>query len=143
MLNEEINKMKYLFGYQKGVVISEQAVPPPPMTGATTEPTTLLTPSDMMGDSVPPPTDAGAIPPPPMDAGAIPPPPMGTGAIPPPPMGDVTTQTTTVPQKVDVDKLRDCAGYKSGGKLTKGEEKDGFTIFNNEKGISVCKKPIE
>ena len=122
MLNEEINKMKYLFGYQKGVVISEQAVPPP-MTGATTEPTTLLTPSDMMGDSVPPPTDAGAIP--------------------PPPMGDVTTQTTTVPQNVDVDKLRDCAGYKSGGKLTKGEEKDGFTIFNNEKGISVCKKPIE
>ena len=122
MLNEEINKMKYLFGYQKGVVISEQAVPPP-MTGATTEPTTLLTPSDMMGDSVPPPTDAGAIP--------------------PPPMGDVTTQTTTVPQNVDVDKLRDCAGYKSGGKLTKGEEKDGFTIFNNEKGIAVCKKPKE
>ena len=132
MLNEEINKMKYLFGYQKGVVISEQAVPPP-MTGATTEPTTLLTPSDMMGDSVPPPTDAGAISPPPTDA----------GAIPPPPMGDVTTQTTTVPQNVDVDKLRDCAGYKSGGKLTKGEEKDGFTIFNNEKGIAVCKKPKE
>lgn len=111
MLNEELNKMKYLFGYQKGVVISEQAVPPPPTTGTT-----------------------GAIPPPPADPTA--------GAVPPPP-ADVTTQTTTVPQKVDVEKLRDCAGYKSGGKLTKGEEKDGFTIFNNEKGIAVCKKPKE
>lgn len=98
MLNEELDKMKYLFGYQKGVVISEQAVPPP--TGTTTGATT-------------------------------------------PPTADVTTQTTTVPQKVDIDKLRDCAGYNSGGKLTKGEEKDGFTIFNNEKGIAVCKKPKE
>lgn len=100
MLNEELDKMKYLFGYQKGVVISEQAIPaPPPTTGAS--------------------------------------------AVPPPPTADVTTQTTTVPQKVDIDKLRDCSGYKSGGKLTKGEEKDGFTIFNNEKGIAVCKKPKE
>lgn len=112
MLNEELNKMKYLFGYQKGVVISEQAVPPPPPTTGTT----------------------GAIPPPPVDPTA--------GTIPPPP-ADVTTQTTTVPQKVDIEKLRDCASYKSGGKLTKGEEKDDFTIFNNEKGIAVCKKPKE
>lgn len=100
MLNEELDKMKYLFGYQKGVVISEQAVPPP-TTGAT-----------------------GAIPPPPADPAA--------GATPP---------TNTTPQKVDIEKLRDCASYKSGGKLTKGEEKDDFTIFNNEKGIAVCKKP--
>lgn len=107
MLNEELDKMKYLFGYQKGVVISEQAVPPPP-------------------------TDASAIPSPP------------TSTVPSPPStADVTTQTTTVPQKVDIEKLRDCASYKSGGKLTKGEEKDGFTIFNNEKGIAVCKKPKE
>ena len=119
MLNEELDKMKYLFGYQKGVVISEQAVPPP-TTGAT--------------GAIPPPPTTGAIPPPPVDPTA--------GTIPPPP-ADVTTQTTTVPQKVDIDKLRDCAGYKSSGKLTKGEEKNGFTIFNNEKGISVCKKPIE
>lgn len=101
MLNEELDKMKYLFGYQKGVVISEQAIPAPPPT-----------------------TGASAVPSPPSTA-------------------DVTTQTTTVPQKVDVEKLRDCASYKSGGKLTKGEEKDGFTIFNNEKGIAVCKKPKE
>lgn len=100
MLNEELDKMKYLFGYQKGVVISEQAIPAPPTTGASAVPS-------------------------------------------PPSTADVTTQTTTVPQKVDVEKLRDCASYKSGGKLTKGEEKDGFTIFNNEKGIAVCKKPIE
>ena len=93
----EIDKIKYLFEYKKGVVISEQAVPP--TTGTTTGATT--TPAD------------------------------------------ITTQTTTIPQKVDVEKLRDCAGYKSGGKLTKGEEKDGFTIFNNEKGIAVCKKPKE
>ncbi|MFN9961038.1 MAG: hypothetical protein ACK55I_48785, partial [bacterium] len=70
-------------------------------------------------------------------------PPMPDAGAAQPPMGDVTTQTTTVPQNVDVDKLRDCAGYKSGGKLTKGEEKKGFTIFNNEKGIAVCKKPKE
>ena len=110
MLNEELDKMKYLFGYKKGIVISEQVIPPPP-------------------------PDAGAIPPPPTTGNT-------TGAIPPPPTtGDTTTQTTTVPQKVDIDKLRDCAGYKTGGKLTKGEEKDEFTIFNNEKGIAVCKKP--
>ena len=75
------------------------------------------------------------------DAGAAQPPMPDAGAAQPP--TDMTTQTTTVPQKVDIDKLRDCAGYKSGGKLTKGEEKKGFTIFNNEKGIAVCKKPIE
>ena len=106
MINEELDKIKYLFGYKKGVVISEQAVPPPP------------------ADTT------------------VPPPPSGTTEVPSPP-ADVTTQTTTVPQKVDVEKLRDCAIYKSGGKLTKGEEKDGFTIFNNEKGIAVCKKPKE
>ena len=42
MINEEINKIKYMFGYQPGVVISEQATPPtpvpttPPSTGDTT-----------------------------------------------------------------------------------------------------------
>ena len=107
MLNEEINKMKYLFGYQKGVVISEQAVPPPP-------------------------TDASAIPSPP------------TSTVPSPPStADVTTQTTTVPQKVDIEKLRDCASYKSGGKLTKGEEIGDFIIFNGPDSKPACKKPKE
>jgi len=27
IINEELNKMKYLFGYKKGVVISEQSFP--------------------------------------------------------------------------------------------------------------------
>lgn len=89
MINEELNKIKYLFGYKKGVVISEQVTPP--STGVT---------------------------------------------------GNTTTQTTS-PQKVDLGKLRDCANFKSGGKLTKGEEKDGFILFNNEKGIPVCKKSKE
>ena len=95
MINEEIDKIKYLFSYKKGVVISEQEIPPPPPSAPTTGTTT----------------------------------------------GDTTTQTTTVPQKVDPDKLRDCAGFKSGGKLTKGEEKGDYIIFNNEKGVPVCKKP--
>lgn len=88
MINEELDKIKYLFGYKKGVIISEQTTPPP--TTST---------------------------------------------------GETTTQTTTIPQKVDPSKLRDCSGFKSGGKLTKGEEKGEFIIFNNEKGIPVCKKP--
>lgn len=95
----EIDKIKYLFEYKKGVVISEQAVPPPlppnlsPPSGATS------------GDT-----------------------------------SAVTTTTTTV-KPISPDKLRDCAGFNSGGKLVKGEETKEFTIFNNEKGISVCKKP--
>lgn len=110
MINEEIDKIKYLFKYKKGVVISEQEVPPPP-------------------------ADAGAIPPPPPATSGETAPTTGSTT------GDTTTQTTTVPQKVDPDKLRDCAGFKSGGKLTKGEEKGDYIIFNNEKGIPVCKKP--
>lgn len=104
----EIEKIKYLFGYKKGVVISEQAIPPPP-------PDT-------------------AIPPPPPDTAA-----PTSGAT----SGDtsaVTTTTSTV-KPVSPDKLRDCAGFNSGGKLVKGEETKEFTIFNNEKGIPVCKKP--
>ena len=103
MINEEIDKIKYLFSYKKGVVISEQEIPPPPPSAPTTS-----------GETAP-----------------------TTGAT----TGDTTTQTTTVPQKVDPDKLRDCAGFKSGGKLTKGEEKGDYIIFNNEKGVPVCKKP--
>ena len=87
----EIEKIKYLFDYKKGVVISEQAIP---QTSGTTS-----------GDTSP-----------------------------------VITTTTTV-KPISPDKLRDCAGYNSGGKLTKGEETNEFTIFNNEKGIPVCKKP--
>lgn len=104
----EIEKIKYLFGYKKGVVISEQAIPPPP-------PDT-------------------AVPPPPPDTVA-----PTSGAT----SGDtsaVTTTTTTV-KPVSPDKLRECAGFNSGGKLVKGEETKEFTIFNNEKGIPVCKKP--
>jgi hypothetical protein len=51
----------------------------------------------------------------------------------------LTTTTTTV-KPVSPDKLRDCSGFNSGGKLTKGEETKEFIIFNNEKGIPVCKK---
>jgi hypothetical protein len=43
MINEEINKIKYMFGYQPGVVISEQATPPPapaPAPVPTTPPST-------------------------------------------------------------------------------------------------------
>jgi len=95
MINEEINKIKYLFGYKPGVVISEQTTPP--TTGAT--PTT-----------------------------------------PPPTTGD--TETKKISQK-EIDNMRDCANYKSGGKLTKGEEVDGFIIFNGADGKTACKKPKE
>lgn len=95
----EIDKIKYLFEYKKGVVISEQAIPPPPP------------------DAVP-----------------------ATPGTPAPETSAVTTTTTTV-KPISPDKLRDCSGFNSGGKLTKGEETDEFTIFNNEKGIPVCKKP--
>jgi hypothetical protein len=91
----EIEKIKYLFGYKKGVVISEQAIPPPPPD--------TVTPTS--GDT-----------------------------------SAVTTTTTTV-KPISPDKLRDCSGFNSGGKLVKGEETKEFTIFNNEKGIPVCKKP--
>jgi hypothetical protein len=91
----EIEKIKYLFGYKKGVVISEQAIPPPPPD--------TVTPTS--GDT-----------------------------------SAVTTTTSTV-KPVSPDKLRDCSGFNSGGKLTKGEETKEFIIFNNEKGTPVCKKP--
>ena len=34
LVNEELNKMKYLLGYQRGMVISEQTLPAPAATGA-------------------------------------------------------------------------------------------------------------
>jgi len=83
----ELEKIKYLFQYKKGVVISEQVIPSP-----------------SSGDT------------------------------------SVVTTTTTV-KPVNSNNLRDCAGFNSGGKLTKGEETKEFTFFNNEKGIPVCKKP--
>ena len=86
----EIEKIKYLFDYKKGVVISEQAIPQ--TSGATSG---------------------------------------NTG----------TTTTTTTVKPISPDKLRDCSGFNSGGKLMTGEETKEFTIFNNEKGIPVCKKP--
>ncbi len=88
----EIEKIKYLFDYKKGVVISEQAIPQ--ISGTTSGSTTPA----------------------------------------------ATTTTTTV-KPISPDKLRDCSGFNSGGKLMKGEETKEFTIFNNEKGIPVCKKP--
>jgi hypothetical protein len=45
MINEEIDKIKYLFGYKPGVVISEQTTGTTPSTGATTTPTTGTTPT--------------------------------------------------------------------------------------------------
>ena len=47
MINEEINKMKYMFTYKPGVVISEQTTPP--TTGGT--PTTGSTPTTSTGSS--------------------------------------------------------------------------------------------
>jgi hypothetical protein len=38
MINEEIDKIKYLFGYKPGVVISEQTTGSTPSTGVTTTP---------------------------------------------------------------------------------------------------------
>ena len=70
---------------------------------------------------------------------AIPPPPPD--AVPVTPDVSAVTTTTTTVKPISPDKLRDCAGFNSGGKLTKGEETDEFTIFNNDKGIPVCKKP--
>ena len=46
MINEEIDKIKYLFGYKPGVVISEQTTgttTTPPATGTTTPPPTTGT----------------------------------------------------------------------------------------------------
>ena len=40
MINEEIDKIKYLFGYKPGVVISEQTTGATPSTGAATPPPT-------------------------------------------------------------------------------------------------------
>jgi hypothetical protein len=90
MINEEINKIKYMFGYRPGVVISEQATPP------AAAPTT------------------------------------------PPSTGDTTTKKIT---EKDVEKMRDCSNFKSGGKLIKGEEIGDFIIFNGPDGKPACKKP--
>jgi hypothetical protein len=56
MINEEIDKIKYLFGYKPGVVISEQTTP---TTGATTTPPTTgatTTPPPPATNTTPPPT---------------------------------------------------------------------------------------
>jgi len=100
MINEEINKIKYMFGYRPGVVISEQATPPPA-----------------------PATPAPATPP-----------------SPAPSTGDTTTKKMT---EKEVEKMRDCSSYKSGGKLTKGEEIGDFIIFNGPDSKPACKKPKE
>ena len=104
MINEEINKIKYLFGYQPGVVISEQATPPP--SPATPAPAT----------------------------------PSPAPTTPPPSTGDTTTKKIT---EKDVKDMRDCSSYKSGGKLTKGEEIGDFIIFNGPDSKPACKKPKE
>lgn len=114
MINEEIDKIKYLFGYKPGVVISEQTTPPATTSGSTT----------------PPSTTSGSTPPPP----ATTPPPATSGST-----------TNKIKQK-DLNKLRDCADYNSTGsksknKLTKGEELNGFVIFNGSDGKPACKKP--
>jgi len=92
MINEEINKMKYMFTYKPGVVISEQVVAPAPAPAPTTPPST----------------------------------------------GDTTTKKIT---EKDVEKMRDCSNFKSGGKLIKGEEIGDFIIFNGPDGKPACKKP--
>ena len=92
MINEEINKIKYMFGYRPGVVISEQATPPAPA------PTT------------------------------------------PPSTSNTTTKKIT---EKEVEKMRDCSNFKSGGKLTKGEEIGDFVIFNGPDSKPACKKPKE
>ena len=43
----------------------------------------------------------------------------------------------------EVEKMRDCSSYKSGGKLTKGEEIGDFIIFNGPDSKPACKKPKE
>lgn len=98
MINEEINKIKYMFGYRPGVVISEQATPPP-----------------------------------------VPATPPSTAPVPatPPSTGDTTTKKMT---EKEVEKMRDCSSYKSGGKLTKGEEIGDFIIFNGPDSKPACKK---
>jgi len=98
MINEEINKIKYMFGYRPGVVISEQATPPVPAPAPAPAPTT------------------------------------------PPSTGDTTTKKIT---EKEVEKMRDCSNFKSGGKLTKGEEIGDFFIFNGPDGKPACKKPKE
>jgi hypothetical protein len=98
MINEEINKMKYMFTYKPGVVISEQETPPP-ATGTT--PTTGATPS--------------------------------TGTT-PPPANEKMSDT-------DINKLRDCANFKSSS-LKQTSENDDYVVFTGT-GNQKCKKPKE
>ena len=112
MINEEINKIKYLFGYKPGVVISEQTTPTTSGTTPTTSGTT--------------PTTSGTTP--------------TTTTTP------NTPSPTPTPKKItekELKNLRDCSGYKSGGKLTKGQEVDDYIIFNSPNGKPACKKPKE
>jgi hypothetical protein len=90
MINEEINKMKYMFTYKPGVVISEQTTPP----------TTGTTPS--------------------------------TGT--PPPANEKMSDT-------DINKLRDCANFKSSS-LKQTSENDDYVVFTGT-GNQKCKKPKE
>ena len=109
MINEEIDKIKYLFGYRPGVVISEQATPPP-------SPATPAPATSAPATSAPAPT------------------------TPPPSTGDTTTKKIT---EKDVKNMRDCSSYKSGGKLTKGEEIGDFIVYNGPDSKPACKKPKE
>lgn len=95
MINEEINKMKYMFTYKPGVVISEQETPPP-ATGAT--------------PSTPP----------------------ATGTT--PPANEKMSDT-------DINKLRDCANFKSSS-LKQTSENDDYVVFTGT-GNQKCKKPKE
>lgn len=113
MINEEINKIKYLFGYKPGVVISEQTTP---TTSATTPTTSATTPT----------TSASTTP--------------TTSTTPNTPTPTPTQKKIT---EKEIKNLRDCSGYKSGGKLVKGQEVDDFIIFNLSNGKPVCKKPKE
>jgi len=109
MINEEINKIKYLFGYKPGVVISEQTTP-----SGSTPTTSATTPS--------------------------------TSATTTPSTTTNTPSPTPTPNKItekEIRNLRDCSGYKSGGKLTKGQEVKDYIIFNSSNGKPACKKPKE
>ena len=113
MINEEINKIKYMFTYKPGVVISEQTIPPA-TSGTTTPPTTS-------GTTTPPAT----------------PPPATT------PAASGTTTNKIKQKDLDkLRDCADynSTGSKSKNKLTKGEEVKGFVIFNGSDGKPACKK---
>ena len=112
MINEEIDKIKYLFGYKPGVVISEQTTPAPTTSGTT--PTTSGTT----------PTTSGSTP---------------TTQPSPTPVVKKLTQKDI--DKLRDCAGYNSTGSKSKNKLTKGEETKEFIIFNGSDGKPACKKP--